>query len=308
MKKELTGQELQAVKQVRESAGDASRGLPEEIFELASSIVPMINVDLFCRDSKGRILMIWREDPICGCGWHIPGGIIRFKETAEERIQKTAKNELGVSVQHEAEPMEINQFILPQDVRGHFISLLYRCFLPADFPDYPEADPQKSCRAGEIRWHSVCPRHWVTGQERAYGSLFDTSPGGVSSTVEKVKRGDCTFVFDIDGVVARFDPALRYGQARPAGDVISIINRLHDYGNKIILFTARGSETGIDWSETTEKQMRDWGVKYHQLRFGKPAATFYVDDKNLSLSELAELAGHIGVSPRNLTCAGRKGE
>ena len=36
----------------------------------------------------------------------------------------------------------------------------------------------------------------------------------------------------------------------------------------------------------TRQQMADWGVNYHELRFGKPAADYYVDDRLLSLAEL----------------------
>jgi len=295
MKKLLDSEEVQAVKRIREIAGDPSQGLPAEVFELASSIVPMINVDLLFHDEQGRILMIWREDAICGCGWHIPGGIIRFKESIEERLQRTAQNELGTQIRFDPEPMAINEFILPQDVRGHFISLLYRCYLPDDFPGLSVADPEKRYQAGEIYWHSVCPRQWVKGQKKAYGGLFEQrrQADGIVFAAEKLKAGACTIVFDIDGVIAAFDPSLQYSQANPVKSVIATVNRLYDYGNKIILFTARGSETGIDWSKITQAQMRDWGVKYHQIRFGKPAATFYVDDKNLSLSELAALAKYI---------------
>ena len=43
---------------------------------------------------------------------------------------------------------------------------------------------------------------------------------------------------------------------------------------------------GIDWSEMTKKQLDSWGLKYHELHFGKPAADFYIDDKMLALSQL----------------------
>lgn len=291
IKRELNSEELQAVQVVRESADNPSCGLPEEIFELVSSMVPMINVDLFCQDEQGRVLMIWREDATCGCGWHIPDGIIRFQESIEDRLQRTAQNELGTQIRFDPRPMAINEIILPQDVRGHFISLLYRCYLPGNFPALPVANPEKCYQAGDMYWHSVCPQQWVKGQKRAYSGLFEqTKDIAFISSAERMRTGNCTIVFDIDGVIAKFDPTLRYDQAGPVSDIISIINHLYDCGNKIILFTARGSETGIDWSQTTEEQMKRWGVKYHELRFGKPAATFYVDDKNLSLSELTALA------------------
>ena len=80
-------------------------------------------------------------------------------------------------------------------------------------------------------------------------------------------------------------------QAMPNEPMIRIINQLYDWGNEIILFTARGYVTGIDWRRTTEKQMKDWGVKYTELHMGKPNADFYVDDKMISLDTLYGLFG-----------------
>ncbi|WP_153115858.1 acylneuraminate cytidylyltransferase family protein [Rhodocyclus tenuis] len=96
-----------------------------------------------------------------------------------------------------------------------------------------------------------------------------------------------TFVFDIDGVIATLAPANDYERAFPLDDNIALINRLYDLGNKIVLFTARGSATGRDWVDLTRGQMSSWGVKYHDLRFGKPAADFYVDDRMMSVSDLS---------------------
>lgn len=96
------------------------------------------------------------------------------------------------------------------------------------------------------------------------------------------------FCFDIDGVIARKTPENDYKLATPMSDNIEIINHLYDAGHKIVLFTARGFATGIDWKDVTENQMKDWGVKHHELRFGKPDADFYVDDKLVELSLLKE--------------------
>ena len=70
-----------------------------------------------------------------------------------------------------------------------------------------------------------------------------------------------------------------YNKAEPFLDRIKIVNNLYDEGNKIILFTARGSATGIDWKDLTEKQVKDWGLKHHELRFGKPHADVFIDDR-----------------------------
>ena len=60
------------------------------------------------------------------------------------------------------------------------------------------------------------------------------------------------------------------------------VNQLFDEGNTIKLLTARGSETGTDWSVTTLSQLNNWGVKYHELKFGKPSADYYIDDRGIS--------------------------
>ena len=77
-----------------------------------------------------------------------------------------------------------------------------------------------------------------------------------------------------------------YSKAHPIQDTIEIINKLYDSGNKIYLHTARGYVTGIDWSTITKNQMNDWGVRHHELVFGKPGADYYIDDKMISLEDL----------------------
>jgi dTDP-glucose 4,6-dehydratase len=98
------------------------------------------------------------------------------------------------------------------------------------------------------------------------------------------------FVIDIDGIIASLVPGNDYAQAKPLGENIRNINLLHDAGHKIVLFTARGSETGIDWNRTTEEQLLSWGVKYHELMFGKPAADYYIDDRMLPVDFLTNFA------------------
>ena len=98
-----------------------------------------------------------------------------------------------------------------------------------------------------------------------------------------------TFCFDIDGVIATITPGNDYRLAGPIEATIRTINTLYDAGHRIVLFTARGSATGIDWESVTAAQMAKWGVKHHELRLGKPAADFYIDDKLVTTGELASL-------------------
>jgi hypothetical protein len=73
-----------------------------------------------------------------------------------------------------------------------------------------------------------------------------------------------------------------YASSEPMLDRIEKINGLYDEGNTIVYWTARGSVTGIDHSELTKKQFKDWGVKYHELKFGKPPYDLFIDDKNIN--------------------------
>jgi hypothetical protein len=62
---------------------------------------------------------------------------------------------------------------------------------------------------------------------------------------------------------------------------IERVNGLYDSGNTIVYFTARGSTTGIDWTDFTRDQLESWGARYHRLILGKPEADVYVDDKGI---------------------------
>lgn len=88
-----------------------------------------------------------------------------------------------------------------------------------------------------------------------------------------------TFCIDIDGTICTNTEGA-YEDASPYIERINQINKLYDDGNKIILFTARGYTTGLDWSELTKTQLSQWECNYHELIFGKPFADIYIDDKS----------------------------
>lgn len=94
------------------------------------------------------------------------------------------------------------------------------------------------------------------------------------------------YCFDMDGVIAHLSPNNDYNLAKPNIEVIEKLNALYDLGNYIIIFTARGSATGIDWHQISLDQLNAWGVRHHEFRTGKPNADFYIDDKNLLITQL----------------------
>lgn len=85
---------------------------------------------------------------------------------------------------------------------------------------------------------------------------------------------------DIDDTICKTE-GMDYAQAKPVPERISVINDLYDADCTVIYWTARGTVTGQDWRETTENQFKEWGVKYHDLKFGKPAYDLFIDDKNI---------------------------
>lgn len=84
-------------------------------------------------------------------------------------------------------------------------------------------------------------------------------------------------VIDIDGTICSQEED--YKDAKPYLRRIYKINQMYDMNNEIVFFTARGTGTGIDWKETTKKQLKSWGVKYHELIFGKPDGDVFIDDR-----------------------------
>lgn len=101
---------------------------------------------------------------------------------------------------------------------------------------------------------------------------------------KNIKKGKKKYVIDIDNTICRTE-GLDYKNAEPIYERIEKFNKLYDEGNIIWYQTSRGYVTGIDWREVTEKQLKEWGVKYHKLLFDKPDADVYIDDKASNIKE-----------------------
>ena len=154
----------EAIKFLEKQIPNPSLGLPEEVFLFISRVTPLVNVDLLIKDDKGRTLLAWRDDQYAGTGWHIPGGIIRFKESFEERLLKCAQEEIGTVVEFDPVPIAVNQLIKNQmDTRAHFISLLYKCFLSSQF--IPKNKGLSSKGPGYLKWHDSCPANLIKMHE-----------------------------------------------------------------------------------------------------------------------------------------------
>ena len=87
---------------------------------------------------------------------------------------------------------------------------------------------------------------------------------------------------DIDETICYYEGERNYSNALPLKDNIDKINNLYDEGNTIVYWTARGTVTGINWREITEKQFELWGVKHHDLKFHKPNYDLFICDKAIT--------------------------
>lgn len=92
------------------------------------------------------------------------------------------------------------------------------------------------------------------------------------------------YCFDLDGTICTSVENSDYESAVPDNSRINKINALYDAGNKIIIMTARGSFSKKDHTKLTTIQLREWGVKYHELIMNKkPNADYYIDDKAVNV-------------------------
>lgn len=172
----MTSRITELIDELRQHIPSAKEGLPLEVFYFVSQMTPMINVDLLVKNKQGQTLLTWRDDRFYGPAWHIPGGVIRFKELIEDRIHKVAEAELGCRVRFSPEPINVRGLINQErDVRGHFISLLFLC------EAISEPDPRKKHAGagpgpGQWAWHDGSPVNLLRVHEPFRKFIDETAP------------------------------------------------------------------------------------------------------------------------------------
>lgn len=99
-------------------------------------------------------------------------------------------------------------------------------------------------------------------------------------------------VFDIDDTIS-IHTNRDYANAKPIQPVIDKLNKLHQQGYYIKLFTGRGQLScngDLDLIIKTkkpvlEKWLEEHNVEYDELIFGKPLGDWYIDDKGMSVKD-----------------------
>ena len=165
---------LAAVRLLEQANIDKRNGLPESLFLCISSLIPIANVDLFILNKSGQLLLSYRDDAYFGCGWHIPGGCLRFGETMSQRIHKTAISELGVDVKHDTTPLAVRDVIKEPfamasnpDVRGHNLAVMFLCRLSS------EAEKTVTDgKSGRLAWFEKIPPD-ILQVHSVYNDIFE---------------------------------------------------------------------------------------------------------------------------------------
>jgi len=92
---------------------------------------------------------------------------------------------------------------------------------------------------------------------------------------------------DIDETICFYEGKRDYPDAIPNHTNIAKINKLYDEGNEIVYWTARGGTTGLDWTTTTEEQLKNWNCKHHRLEMhSKPSYDLLICDKTKRIEEI----------------------
>jgi len=90
------------------------------------------------------------------------------------------------------------------------------------------------------------------------------------------------YYVDIDETICEYGESRDYPEATPIKSNIDKINLLFDEGHTVVYWTARGSTTGIDWTELTQTQLKEWGAKYTEVKLGKPHYDLFICDKAIN--------------------------
>ena len=76
----------------------------------------------------------------------------------------------------------------------------------------------------------------------------------------------------------------KYAECTPKPENIAKANKLFDEGHTITYWTARGCKSGksAEYFSLTYEQLKKFGVKFHEVRMGKPHFDLFIDDKNVN--------------------------
>ena len=153
--------------------------LPQHLFNYVSSITPLISVELIITCPSNLVLLSWRDDGLYGPGWHLPGGIVRHKESLIHRIRQVAFNECSIDTFQSCTFLQVNQIMNPhRDLRGHFIALVFRLTI-----DYIPSVNQGILENGSLALFPTAPANLIQ-QHRHFETLINFCLSGAHASID----------------------------------------------------------------------------------------------------------------------------
>lgn len=156
------------IKEIESRIEDPSINLPYELFLFGYRNMAITNVDVFVRHKEKGVLLCWRDDEIFGQGWHIPGRVVRHKNSVEKSVKDCFHAELNIPDIDFNRLKFLGVFDYKDETlaeRAHGITLTYELELDdLEAEKYPETD--------EVKWFKGHPQDLLNCHVDMYGHLL----------------------------------------------------------------------------------------------------------------------------------------
>jgi ADP-ribose pyrophosphatase YjhB (NUDIX family) len=148
-------------------------GIGDELLDFVLKLVPYIGIELFIINDYDELLLSYRNDNNYK-GWHFIGGMLRWRESWEERLRKTVLDEIGVDLEFEESPFFIKEnYDKELDPRGHSVNLLFRSNIsPENANKLKLWNKESEPMHGELNWFSREPEN-IIKMHRNYFKLIN---------------------------------------------------------------------------------------------------------------------------------------
>lgn len=92
------------------------------------------------------------------------------------------------------------------------------------------------------------------------------------------------YMVDIDNTIC-YNEDSNYVDSKPDHVRIAKLNSLFDEGHEIHYWTARGGNSGKDWTDLTQQQLKQWNVKHTSVTMKKPVYDVWIDDRAINADD-----------------------
>lgn len=126
------------------------------------------------------------------------------------------------------------------------------------------------------------------------------TPNDILLNKNKIKREKLRLVFDLDNTIVTYPNIYKnYSTVSVIPNIFNFMKKMKDEGHYIIINTARNMVTSghnpgksvKNIGLTTLQSLKDLGIEYDEIHFGKPYGDLYIDDKAFNTYDLSLFSG-----------------